>query len=361
MKTTLLRLSVIVPIYKVEKFLPKCIDSLLNQTYQDIEIILVDDGSPDNCGAICDEYAKKDERLKVFHKENGGLFHAQNYGFEFATGDYIAYVDSDDYVDNKDAFHLLLKEAKATNADIIVGNYQKDINGKLVSTNPHGFHNLTDSTTVDFRFKGFYSVGHLAYTWGKIYKRSFLVEHNLAMKDYIYSLDKLFNVECYLHQPKYRFIQDSVYVYRCNFTSVSHQYKEDFTKIWLRISEEMYYDMQKMKNGKQYLDLVAFNLFFATFFSCKQENQHSGRCKKAVKAELKKYQANDLASKFLKEMAKGKYISPISSIMWKVMIWSFSLGFTLKFYNLLTFGIKILIDWNIDGKLSSIGKRQKRR
>ena len=90
------KISVIVPIYKVEKYLARCVDSIINQTYKNLEIILVDDGSPDGCGAMCDEYAKKDERIKVIHKENGGLSSARNAGLDIATGDYIAFVDSDD-------------------------------------------------------------------------------------------------------------------------------------------------------------------------------------------------------------------------------------------------------------------------
>lgn len=90
--------SVIIPIYKVEKFLRICLESVINQTYKNLEIILVDDGSPDNCGEICDEYASKDSRIKVIHKENGGLSDARNAGIEVATGEYITFVDSDDFL-----------------------------------------------------------------------------------------------------------------------------------------------------------------------------------------------------------------------------------------------------------------------
>ncbi len=91
--------SVIVPVYKVEDYLRKCVDSILAQTYKNLEIILVDDGSPDNCGKICDEYALLDGRIKVIHKENGGLSDARNAGLDICTGEYIAFVDSDDWVD----------------------------------------------------------------------------------------------------------------------------------------------------------------------------------------------------------------------------------------------------------------------
>lgn len=91
-------ITIVVPIYKVQDYLEKCIHSILKQTYKNLEIILVDDGSPDNCGNICDEYAKKDNRIKVIHKENGGLSDARNVGIEIATGKYITFVDSDDYI-----------------------------------------------------------------------------------------------------------------------------------------------------------------------------------------------------------------------------------------------------------------------
>ena len=94
------KVSIIVPVYNVEKYLDRCMESLLNQTLKDIEIILVDDGSPDNCPQICDEYAKKDSRVKVVHKVNAGLGYARNSGLDVASGEYVAFVDSDDYVLN---------------------------------------------------------------------------------------------------------------------------------------------------------------------------------------------------------------------------------------------------------------------
>jgi cellulose synthase/poly-beta-1,6-N-acetylglucosamine synthase-like glycosyltransferase len=93
--------SIIIPIYKVEKYIHRCIDSIINQTYKNLEIILVDDGSPDNCGLICDAYKKKDKRIKVIHKKNGGLSEARNEGLKIASGEYIGFIDSDDWVEEK--------------------------------------------------------------------------------------------------------------------------------------------------------------------------------------------------------------------------------------------------------------------
>lgn len=118
------KVSVIVPVYKVEPYLRQCLDSIVNQTYQNLEIILVEDGSPDNCGAICDEYVAKDKRIQVIHKENGGVSSARNAGLAAATGEYIGWVDSDDWIE-ADMFEYLLKGADKFGADIAVcGRYE---------------------------------------------------------------------------------------------------------------------------------------------------------------------------------------------------------------------------------------------
>lgn len=111
------KISVIVPIYNVEKYLETCINSIINQTYKNLEIILVEDGSPDSCCAICNELAKKDNRIKVIHKQNEGLSNARNSGIKIATGDYISFIDSDDIIDT-DMFEVLVKTLEENNADI---------------------------------------------------------------------------------------------------------------------------------------------------------------------------------------------------------------------------------------------------
>lgn len=112
-------ISVIVPVYKVEKYLDKCVQSILAQTYKDFELILVDDGSPDNCPQLCDEYSKKDKRVRVIHKENGGLSDARNAGTAIAEGDYVTYIDSDDYI-SEDYLETLWTLINKYKADIAV-------------------------------------------------------------------------------------------------------------------------------------------------------------------------------------------------------------------------------------------------
>lgn len=112
-------ISIIIPVYKTEKYLKRCIESALNQTYQKLEIILVDDGSPDECPRICDEYARKDNRIKVIHKENGGVSRARNIALSIANGKYITFLDSDDFLEQK-ACEILYKIALQYNADVVI-------------------------------------------------------------------------------------------------------------------------------------------------------------------------------------------------------------------------------------------------
>lgn len=114
-------ISVVIPVYKTEKYLYQCVDSVLNQTYQNLEIILIDDGSPDNCGSICDTYKEKDSRVLVIHKENGGQSSARNAAIKIVTGEYISFVDSDDYIDSDMIMNLYLSLVKTKSQIAICG------------------------------------------------------------------------------------------------------------------------------------------------------------------------------------------------------------------------------------------------
>ncbi|MCR5379856.1 MAG: glycosyltransferase [Lentisphaeria bacterium] len=121
-------ISIIVPVYQVEKYLEKCINSIIAQTYKNLEIILVDDGSTDNCPAICNRFQAEDSRIKVIHQENGGLSHARNVGVEHATGDFIGFVDSDDWIE-PNMYEVLMSALQETGADIPVSDRQMEFEG----------------------------------------------------------------------------------------------------------------------------------------------------------------------------------------------------------------------------------------
>ncbi len=130
------KVSVIIPIYNVEKYLRRCVDSVLNQTYKNIEIILVDDGSPDGCPTICDEYAHRDSRVIVLHKENGGLSSARNAGLDSPlTGEYVTFVDSDDWI-APDTYEYAVKLLKKTDSDVIQYDYALANDEKIYRKNP---------------------------------------------------------------------------------------------------------------------------------------------------------------------------------------------------------------------------------
>ncbi len=133
-------ISVIVPVYKVEPYLEKCVKSIQNQTYRNLEIILVDDGSPDRCGEICDKLAKEDARIKVIHQKNNGLAVARNIGLEIATGEYIGFVDSDDYID-EDMYACLLAAITAHHVNLVV------CKAKIVADNSECFADTADAET----------------------------------------------------------------------------------------------------------------------------------------------------------------------------------------------------------------------
>jgi len=162
------KITVIVPVYKVESYLHKCVDSIINQTYTNLEIILVDDGSPDNCGAICDEYAKKDIRIVVIHKENGGLSSARNAGLNIAAGDYIAFIDSDDTIE-LEMFEQMFTVIQSENADMVIcGVKCVDENGLEVD-----FRSAPIVNSIMDKKQAFQSISQSVWhvtVWNKLYK-----------------------------------------------------------------------------------------------------------------------------------------------------------------------------------------------
>ena len=168
-------ISVIVPIYNVEAYLPRCLDSIVNQTYQNLEIILVDDGSPDNCGAICDEYARRDSRIRVIHKMNGGLSSARNVGLDIMMGEYLTFVDSDDWL-SLDAVQVLYDRLVEDGSDMAIGMH--------TDVYPDGREDgafcqwMTDQccTTKDYISRKTDRHYILVSTWGKLYKSEVYME-----------------------------------------------------------------------------------------------------------------------------------------------------------------------------------------
>lgn len=167
------KISVVVPIYNVEQYLDKCVESLVNQTYKNLEIILVDDGSRDNSGKIADEWATKDNRIKVIHKKNGGLSDARNAGIKIATGEYIGFVDSDDWINYK-MYEILMNNLGKYNADISVCAIKKVYEEEVVNENQILNKNIW-MFTAEKALENLIDEGILKQTvWNKLYKREII-------------------------------------------------------------------------------------------------------------------------------------------------------------------------------------------
>ena len=174
-----IEISVIVPIYKIEKYLPQCIESLLNQSFLDFELILVDDGSPDTCPQICDDYAKSDNRVKVIHKANGGLVSARKEGLKSANGNYITFVDGDDWVD-KFYLDIMFRLADANKADLVVTGHFREFDGKIETIKPKNVgiydeNDLIKEILPNAIYNGeFCEHGISTYVWNKLFKKELL-------------------------------------------------------------------------------------------------------------------------------------------------------------------------------------------
>ena len=212
------KLTFILPIYKVEAYLPQCVDSILSQATQDCEIILVDDGSPDGCGAICDRYAETSDIVSVIHKPNGGLSDARNAGMEKATGRYVLFVDSDDYLE-PGSVEKLLSWIDSTDADIAFLHSRKvypdgtseDLGENLIREEILG---KSREAVLRFLVK---CPKFPASAWGKIYRRAFLLEHDFHFPyDRRLSEDLQYSLDLFLTAEKFAYLDFPYYCYRQN-------------------------------------------------------------------------------------------------------------------------------------------------
>lgn len=218
------RISVIVPVYKVEPYLDRCITSIVQQTYSDLEIILVDDGSPDGCPAICDRWAEKDDRIQVIHKENGGVSSARNAGLEVATGQLVMFVDSDDFL-SEDAVTCLAELYTKYRAQLVSGSYRLlKIANRHIDYVHSGEKCLSGQEFFDHAPSVFTELLHGA--WAKLYETQVIREHSLRFpegvrfgEDFSFLLSYLACIRSVAYTPKIIYF----YEYR-NATNATKQY-----------------------------------------------------------------------------------------------------------------------------------------
>lgn len=284
-----MKVSVIIPVYNAEKYLSKCIDSILNQTLSDLELILVDDGSPDNSGAICDEYAIKDSRVKVFHQKNGGVCSARNKGLSMATGEYISFVDSDDYLECN-ALEELYNDIITHNADVSCGLMVGDSN-QGVSNLKNGVYEVWSGSDaikealLDNRFT--YS------SCAKLYKRALLNDIRFEEGRKIHE-DSFFNFSVFLRKPTVVVRNIGIYNYVNNSESASHaEFSEKFFDIlyFANKKKELAYEhfpefLAEINNAVVKANLAMLHAFCNT--NDKKYRKDIKKCIKTVK-KLKSY------------------------------------------------------------------------
>lgn len=243
-------ISIIIPIYNVEPYLDRCVQSVLKQTLKDIEIILVDDGSPDNCPAMCDEYAKQDNRIKVIHKKNAGLGYARNSGLDIALGKYIAFLDSDDFVDSR-MYQILYETAHQDNLDTCYCSFiRHDTNGrnekKTEAETYIRFRGETEISSFLLDMIGpdpsYHSdVKYMMCVWKAIYSKEVIDAHKIRFcsERQLVSEDILFHLDYLPYARNIGFIPNHLYYYCINgVATLSNTYsREKFEKNKLFLAE----------------------------------------------------------------------------------------------------------------------------
>lgn len=276
-------LSVIVPVYKVEDYLRECLNSIINQTYRELEIILVDDGSPDKCGEICEEYAKNDRRVKVFHKENGGLSDARNYGMAKCNGDFIMFVDSDDVLKNNCA-ETLMDMILRHEAEIAAGQFMRFTDSVIweESSNEEWCFSPHDMLLeILYQRKATYS------PWGKIYRRE--IFSGIEFPKGMYYEDAATVYKLVFRSTRIVATDKKLYGYRMRPGSIL---KESFSPKMLHvilIMQKFYSDVtEKFPDLKAAMSSRAFslsrNVYLYFPFSARKEHLQ-------VWAEMKKYRS----------------------------------------------------------------------
>lgn len=230
------RVSIIVPVYKVEKYLNRCIESVVNQTYTDIEIVLVDDGSPDNCPDMCDEWAKKDNRIRVVHKENAGLSSARKAGLDVANGEYVLFVDSDDYIE-LNMVELMMNKMISFNTDMVMCSYFQE--------------NKESCKECFFEHFGLFSENDIIYKYVlpiaqsgikqkktpgfmciRMFKRELIKFEYFYDENKVFTEDDVFNILYALNCKSIYVMNVALYHYVYYSTSLSNRYRKGKFEMW---------------------------------------------------------------------------------------------------------------------------------
>lgn len=322
--------SIVVPVYNIEPFLPQCIDSVLGQTFSYFELILVDDGSTDKSGEICDNYKNTDNRVVVIHKKNGGLVSARESGVLAAKGNYVGYVDGDDWVNEK-WLEVVNNVIQNESPDIIEYNVYKSTDGKnepILTSDFRGKYSkkqIKDEIIPKMMYnsdKRFYTFGVLPAVWSKVFKREILIQNLCQAKEITFGEDVACIYNCILECNSFYGINDYLYYYRQNSQSMTKAYdKKRFErlKVLFEYLEKTFLNKAKVIEN-QYTNYKMFCLLYAILNEAKSSNELNEsveKCKDGIKSlQLEKFVENFDSKNlgipwnvFVKLMKKNKYKS----------------------------------------------------
>ena len=309
--------SIIVPVYKVEQYLTRCVESIVAQTYSHLEIILVDDGSPDGSGALCDTLAEGDPRIKVIHKENGGVASARNTGIEAATGDYLMFVDSDDYI-KPHMVEALVRSAIETEADIVIGGYtaltrRGTINrtfGGGVYSGPGQISALLDRKIGD---------SILNSCCGRLYRAEVVKEPQDT--SFWFGEDWLFNIANLKHIRTIALLDEELYFYECrNVSATRSRYRLNSTVI-NQLHLTILHELENLYHSEPMLAAIRKKHLYALLEDARK-TPHSLRALNRRLHEIKKEHAETIESldgngRFDEALRKSSNVSLILSLRWQ--------------------------------------------
>lgn len=335
------KVSIIVPIYNVEKYLKRCVESLINQTYKNIEILLIDDGSTDNSGKICDELERIDNRIKVYHKENGGLGSARNYGYKYATGEHILFLDSDDYIELNTIENMM----EYSGYDIVccgfdrVDEKTKKVYSQEMIKMPFDELEITDETIMEAAFLS-------PSGWGKLFRKELLSNIEFS-EDKRAIEDTLFYLEVIPKAKKIKYIKKILWHYMVRedslIMSITEEKADLFEKNLLEIKKK--YIENNYNNAK--FDFLTIQVFIhncisipSRLYTNKEINMN-----KRLK-HIKRYMNDNFTNwKKIKLKIEGRYLKKIVIYILRKM---YKLNIFIVFlfvYNFMINKLKIDIKW----------------
>jgi glycosyltransferase involved in cell wall biosynthesis len=251
----MIKYSILVPVYNAEAFIKKCLDSIKNQTYRDFEVVCLDDGSTDSSGDILDNYAKQDNRFKVFHVDNGGIANGRNRLLQLANGEYVYYMDSDDWLE-LDFFEKADVAINCHKSDIYLfdvfrdnGNTCKYMKACQYEKTTH-FSDLKNTEVFENYFMRPYRT-----VWNKIVSRKMLIDNKFEFVDLFCADDVLYSLKIYLYAKSITYVALAGYHYYYNSYSISQKYQGD--KV-IKMMKSLYYEEMKLIESFSYLDIISY-------------------------------------------------------------------------------------------------------